>query len=275
MSEDIDIHDEIEAYLKGKLKGRELGQFNEKLKDSEFREKVELQKVANNIVITKQLSVLKEQMQADLANTNKGNGNFFRKIWPAVLLVSFVATTYLYLKDKKTDSSNNSSNSTTIISEKSTPASVEEESHLPFITKKEVPQENNSNGKTISIKSDSIVTPIEKKEVRVSSDNSNHQNIVTPPVITKDSIKTTIAQQENIICNLKLSDDLFTISTACVGKADGSISIDPEKNLEGKAPFKFSINNSGTTKSGIFKSGSRVIYYYSKRCQTMCGRTCH
>lgn len=88
MSNDLVILEEIDQFLVGKLKGEDLANFENRVaSDAAFAEMVEVQRIANQIVLTKHLAHLKEKMENDL-RPRKAGGNWWK--WSPLIGVALV-----------------------------------------------------------------------------------------------------------------------------------------------------------------------------------------
>lgn len=81
MRPDLETYEQIDAFLNGELKGNALTSFQERMQnDAAFTEEVELQKMANELIVGASFQDLREQMSADLskidASTQSGTWKY-------------------------------------------------------------------------------------------------------------------------------------------------------------------------------------------------------
>lgn len=114
MRPELETYEQIDSFLNGELKGEELNSFQKRMQiDVEFAEEVQLQKIANALVVGASFQDLRDQMSTDISKMDSSsNSNKWKFISIGLAFIAFSsAVLYFYpftetKKDDQTSSDN-------------------------------------------------------------------------------------------------------------------------------------------------------------------------
>ena len=224
MNEDFSTYEQIDEFLKGNLKGNELTNFQQKMEsDKEFSETVRVQKVVNEMILTKHLAGLKGKMQQDLKGKNF---TLTTKIWKfgAFLGLFLVASVTVWTLNDKSEPTE------VVVGENKASVKTEQKATEPILKnpeKAEIQKVKSELPKTTNVVKETskplILTPEVKKEIAPE-----------PVLVKKQTEAKTIEQPENtqrFDCSIKKWKISVETSSTCSGKKEGAILIfDREKH---------------------------------------------
>lgn len=173
------IHD----YLKGKLEGNELVQFENELHTNEsLKDEVEMHRLANSLIINNRLNTAK-QTSLDFQKEYKKGNSSAKYIIGSLILIGTLAGTYLF-------------NKTTNDQPKTT--KVQEASKIESQPKSAIQLETKTVEKTISTKKtfkQAELKPTEAVEI----------SLPTTPILVSNSTEKTVNQSDNTIKSVQAS----------------------------------------------------------------------
>jgi hypothetical protein len=248
----------IENYLKGKLQGQELVEFENKLaSNSAFSSKVEEHKAMQELLHTQGLIQTREKLQAlrkeRLSKDNKkGNGHngWIKSV--IFILLSLVVLTSVYLFFNQSKSSNDSNTFFT---------SSPEGNPLSDSTISALDNKENTSATIISNSIDSIKTDKTLSVTDITDKDSVWQNMTTTSSTDTHSVKPTdkknIASQKVIppeivkdACDEVHIKAKIQTDASCEDKTTGKLVL--SQLTGGKAPYIFSLDNVESGRSGFF-----------------------
>lgn len=246
----------IEDYLKGKLQGQTLIEFENKLaSNSNFASKVEEHKAMQEMLITQglletrdKLQALRKQKISNERRNNNGNNEWFKGIGYSIIILGVVMGIYMfYPKDKNAVevrsvvAKNNNENST--IGNVLNPTQDIITITSPEVNSHDI-DSSSSNLNPIIQKTDSLVNtsltyvPIDTQAVKPPENkSSDHQN--TPPAIAPNDLCEAVTIRAKI-----------QTEPSCEDKSTGSLTL--SQVVGGKGPYKYTLNNLETSRSLTF-----------------------
>jgi hypothetical protein len=255
MTNDYLLYEKIDQYLKGTLSEEDFYAFEIKLgKDNALKELLRTQRIANEVVYTKQLIVLQTKIQSDLKGQKRWQ-NYRSFLWGGLIVTGIGMMLYFTARSKfSTHQANISISSPTNKKETnnksdSSEAKFEKSSDRTIFT----PFEVSNYEETLSVDSSTKkITKEENSNIPVLAESKTNQQ--TPPI--------SILEEQKIDCAILNTDKAVTTTPACIDKQDGKILIDQVRIGGGTAPFNYSMNN------GVF-STINEFYYLSPGTYTI------
>ncbi|MBX9851254.1 MAG: gliding motility-associated C-terminal domain-containing protein [Cytophagaceae bacterium] len=249
MNPEYHIYEQIDLYLKGKLQGAELEAFEKKLaSDPAVQKMVEVQRIANKVIVTKQLAGLKAQMAKDLANDPPA-GTSAKNIILLSSLAVLISGAVFFFVNKKEDKKVISEN---IQKENNNNIPEENDINTESVIKPEKKKIPKTYSEIIAQDTDKVTAttlPKEEEQKILEEIREENPNIDTTPV-------TKINKCDGITMKVPLD-----VKEACRDVNDGSITIRFENIEGGQGPYKFSIDKGEKyTKNYIFRNLEKGIY---------------
>lgn len=252
MSNNKDIQDLIDAYLKGELRGQELVDFEKSITENPaLKVEIEKTKAVNKLVIQHRLLDVKKIAQLEEAKLKGSKNTLLKGIIGGLIGISILGAGTLYFQKEANDEKLPSSNK----KDKSTEnfiTSVEEKSKPTNLPKDTLPEVNNKKTK----KAEALVKEVDKSSTKDTSTHSEQKTIdkTSSDKITVDStiIKEETEKDKSVKTEVKNTSEVpqvtikpcdtttITIKSTsiatCKGKEEGEIVINGISG--GKAPYQ-------------------------------------
>ncbi|MFN3404856.1 MAG: gliding motility-associated C-terminal domain-containing protein [Cytophagaceae bacterium] len=268
--ENYNINEEIDQYLKGELSEEDSLLFERKMNsDKELAQMVNAQRAVNNMIITKELNVLKAKMQKDLSQPGKLSINYPFLFVGSAILISTVVFFYNNFNENRKQLS--ADKIEIISSSENVDFDIDDVPALPSEINKSAGKKSFSvsDAKAESEKvTFNEIVPESIEEIRIAENA-----IISEPEKTSGIDKENVNLPENPVkdCSLENLDLAIEINDACRGKNNGSIHINYTRFNAGQKPFEFSIDNGKTfSKSSLFSNLSPGIYHVVIRDSKLC-----
>ncbi len=237
MTNDYSHNEKIDRFLEGKLSVEENDAFIRSMQtDKELADMVKIQKVANEVIRTKQLLRLKEKMEADFSGTNRFN-SFNRFLLFSLAALTMGVGAYWYLNIKEVAKVEETALSVLPIINTDTIQSSNKEI-LPATTankgSKEKIQAANSSTKDSVQQADRLFVdpPI------VPNTTNNKQN--SNPDLVNTSVP--FSDKKTVDCSSFALHNAIKISGSCAEEPTGKISIDVFEIKGGASPYLISVS---------------------------------
>ena len=240
----LDIYEQIDLYLDGKLAGDELLQFEHQLNiDATLTAKVASVKLANELLVNKELLSLKAQMKIEMANI-PFEGDALpaktQKLPWKLLIVSVLSIVYggvmlLTKQDAKPEQVNKSQ-------EKIYVSDKHETKELNLQNKSFETTDVSTNKITIN-ESNKITIPQVDHSVVTDQDHSAKENVGSPSVVPHEYKKLPALITENALvdpCSAVVLEADVKLLPTCKDQSTGEIIFDDIKN--GISPYAFSVD---------------------------------